>query len=386
MWYTSIDGNPGICSSALEILREKAVQHQSTNDSQLHVCLISDEMSIRKHLCYCNETQSFLGFSTVINSSAHTENDGNMDASLKLAKDALVFLVVGPDFKIPIAYEFLNGLESDDRAALTLRAIERIEQTGVIVISITNDGLAANITTNEALGANYDGAKPYFMSPTHPQQKIYTIFDPPHMLKLVRKHFASNMIYHHGDLVNWDLLKLLVEKQSMDNFNLCNKLTKKHIDWHQNEMNIKLAAETLSNDTADALEQLFRDGYDNFNDNLTTANFIRFIDRAFDCLNFGGSRKADGRYKQKLCADTADHIFAFSEDFKEFLSELELRQKTKTQPILQSTVYIGFFGFYMNFISLRGIYEDYIQNNTLTEFYPFQFSQDHLETFFSLIR
>lgn len=132
MWYTSIDGNPGICSSALEILREKAVQYQSTNDSQLHVCLISDEMSIRKHLCYCNESQSFLGFSTVINSSAHIENDGNMDASFKLAKDALVFLVVGPDFKIPIAYEFLNGLESDDRAALTLRAIERIEQTGVI--------------------------------------------------------------------------------------------------------------------------------------------------------------------------------------------------------------------------------------------------------------
>lgn len=386
MWYTSIDESPGICKSALEILHERADLYRSKNNHQLHVCLISDETSIRKHLCYCNETQSFLGFSTVINLSAHTGNKKDKDSNLKLAKDALVFLVVGPDFKLPIAYEFLNGLESDERAALTLRVIEYIEQTGAIVISITNDGLFANITTNEALGANYDDAKPYIMSPTHPEQKIYTIFDPPHMLKLVRKHFASNMIYHQGNLVNWELLKKLVEKQSMDNFNLCNKLTRKHIDWHQNDMNVKLAAETISNSTADALEQLSKDDYDDFKNNLTTVNFIRFFDRAFDCLNFGDSRKADGRYKQKLCDETVDHIFEFAERFKKFLSELELQRKTKTEPILQSTAYVGFFGFYMNFISLRGIYEDFIQNGTLTEFHPFQFSQDHLETFFSLIR
>lgn len=383
MWYTSIEGRPGISGSALEILREKAESYSANNNHKLHVCLISDEISIRKHLCYCNETQSFVGFSTVTNSSQHNDN---AEDAVKLAKDALVFLVVGPDFKIPVAYELLNGLESADRAALTLRVIECIEDTGVKVMSITTDGLAANLVTAETLGAKFDEEKPYLMSPTYPEQKIYFIFDPPHMLKLVRKHFASNNIYHRNELVNWGLLETLVEKQSVNNFNLCNKLTAKHINWHQNEMNVRLAAETISKSSADAIERLHKDGYDEFKNGLTTVEFIRFFDKAFDVLNFGGSRKPDGRYKQKLCANTADHIFNFADKFKQYVKELELQKNTTRSLILLSSAYVGFFGFYMDFVSLKGIYEDYVQNGPLTEFYPFQFSQDHLETFFSLIR
>lgn len=231
MWYTSIDGSPGICGSALDILREKAESYLAKNKHQLHVCLISDETSIRKHLCYCNETRSFIGFSTVTNSSQHNhDEDVENTANLKLAKDAQVFLVVGPDFKIPIAYELLNGLESVDRAALTLNVIQRIEETGVVLMSLTSDGLAANITTAETLGVRFSDEKPYLMSPTYPERKIYIIMDPPHMLKLVRKHFASKKIYYEDKLVNWELLEILVEKQSMDNFNLFNKLTQKHMN------------------------------------------------------------------------------------------------------------------------------------------------------------
>lgn len=385
MWYTSIDGSPGVSESALDILREKAQLYEAENNHKLPGCVISDETGIRKQLSYCNETQSFIGHCTVTNSAEHSKN-GVDGEELKLAKDALVFMFVGPDFKIPIGYEFLNGLESYDRAALTLKVIKCIEETGAVVMSLTTDGLAANLTTAEALGANYGDKKPYFMSPTYPTQKIYTIFDPPHMLKLIRKHFTSNMIYHCGELVDWNLLEILVEKQSSGNFNLCNKLTKKHINWHQNDMNVKLAAETLSKSTADALEQLHKDGYAEFENAPTTIEFIRFIDSAFDVLNFGGSRKPDGRYKQKLCTETADHIFKFGEKFQQYLTELELQKKTKSEPILSSTAYVGFFGFYMNFISLQGIYEDHVLNGPLTEFYPFQFSQDHLETFFALIR
>lgn len=151
-------------------------------------------------------------------------------------------------------------------------------------------------------------------------------------------------------------------------------------------MSVKLAAETISNSSADALEQLYRDGYASFNDSLTTAKFIRIFNNGFDILNFGGSRKPDGRYKQKLCAATADHIFEFAGMLKQYIRKLEIRTNTSRVLILQSNAYVGFFGFYMNFVSLKGIYEDYVQNGPLAEFHPFQFSQDHLETFFSLIR
>lgn len=47
---------------------------------------------------------------------------------------------------------------------------------------------------------------------------------------------------------------------------------------------------------------------------------------------------------------------------------------------------MGFLGFYIDAISVRGIYDEFVRNGPLGEFYTKQFSQDHLETFFSLIR
>lgn len=107
---------------------------------------------------------------------------------------------------------------------------------------------------------------------------------------------------------------------------------------------------------------------------------------AFDILNVTEKRQTDHGFKQALRTESADHIFSFGERLKEFINSLEIRTKTKSVPILKSTVNRGFFGFYHNFTSLKGIYEDFILNGPLDVFYQFQFSQDHIETFFSLIR
>lgn len=74
---------------------------------------------------------------------------------------------------------------------MTLEFIKQIEATGAIVMSFISDGTKANVATAEVLGANLNEDKSYFFSPTHQGQKIYTIWDPPHMLKLVRKHFCE---------------------------------------------------------------------------------------------------------------------------------------------------------------------------------------------------
>lgn len=47
---------------------------------------------------------------------------------------------------------------------------------------------------------------------------------------------------------------------------------------------------------------------------------------------------------------------------------------------------MGFFGFLHNMTSTLGLYDDYIKNGPLEMFYTFQYSQDHLETYFSLVR
>lgn len=206
------------------------------------------------------------------------------------------------------------------------------------------------------------------------------------MLKLVRKHFSSGMIYHNDKLVDWNLLEIIVRRQTLENFNLCNKLTNLHINWHQKPMSVHLAAETISDSVANTLDQLCKDGYVEFSDASTTSEFLRYFNNGFDILNYKEGKKSNAKYKIPLWNETAHEIFEFAEKFKEYVTQLEYRTKTKSVPLWTSTIGMGFAGLYYDFISLNGIYKDYIQNGPLDIFYPFQFSQDHLETYFSLIR
>lgn len=393
MWYTVVDGSPGISESAIDIIRDKAASYEVENGHKLHLTIISDEMAIRRQIVWNIETQSFIGFSTVINSSQQTNipNTNNNDAMPKVGKEALVFLVVGPDFKIPIAYHLLNGLETVDRAALTLDAIKRIEEAGAVIMSITSDGLYANRTVAEMLGANFEDGMPFFYSGTNPDQRIVIVFDPCHMLKLVRKYFSSECLYFENDLIDWSFLRLLVEKQNCENFKLCNKLTRHHIQWQTKPMNVKLAAQTLSKSVADLLEQLSNDGYEQFKNTARTVEFIRYYDNVFDILNFADKNQTNDDFKKPISETTAEGIFSYLESFKEYVNKLSFatmnkKNETIKTPILKSRAFMGFFGFYVDAISLKGMYEDFVLNGPLEVLYTMQFSQDHLETFFSLIR
>lgn len=390
MWYRSVDGSPGISTSALEILRVKVDSFKALNNHDLHAALISDEMAIRKHVRWCSEKQTFEGFVTVTNTSDHIGNEEKNPSKLNVAKDALVFLVVGTDFKLAVAYHLLDGLESIDRAALTLDVIRSIEEVGVIVMSHTSDGLRANVTVAELLGADFNKNQTFFHSPTHPNQKIYFIFDPPHMLKLVRKHFSTENMFFEVHKLDWNLLRILVAKQSSENFNLCNKLTQHHIDWHQKPMNVRLAAETISRSVANALETLNNDGYDEFKDSASTVQFLRYFNDAFDLMNFAEKDKTNGIYKQSIREESVEIIFAFFDEFESYVKKLTIERKTKNgivrKPILKSTARMGFFGFLVNVHSIKGIYKEFVKNGPLNEFYTMQFGQDHLESLFSLIR
>lgn len=138
-WFSSVDGSPGINSQALDSLRKKAEEYK-VNGKQLLVALMCDEMSIRKKVCYDRGKRKFVGFATCENqcnaedtlAEENAENKGPPEA-----KNAFVFMVVGDDFKIPVSYFFLNGLNSYERASLTHLVIENVNETGAKVMSLT---------------------------------------------------------------------------------------------------------------------------------------------------------------------------------------------------------------------------------------------------------
>lgn len=155
--------------------------------------------------------------------TAKQEKDSD---KLPLIKDALVFMAVGDDFRIAVAYELLCGMKAVDRAILTKEVIRRIDLTGAKVISLTSDGLPANISVAKKLGADWKKNKTHFPRPGCPSEKIYIIFDPSHMMKLLRKYLAENDLCYEKEELKWDYLKLLADKQDSDNFSITKKLTK----------------------------------------------------------------------------------------------------------------------------------------------------------------
>ena len=71
----------------------------------------------------------------------------------------------------------------------------------------------------------------------------------------MRNCFADLMVVcHNGQEIQWQFIEELHKVQTMDNLVIANKLKMKHIQFHQHNMNVKLAVQTLSSSVADAID------------------------------------------------------------------------------------------------------------------------------------
>jgi hypothetical protein len=85
---------------------------------------------------------------------------------------------------------------------------------------------------------------------------ISTIFDPSHMIKLVRNTLADLNVLQNGkrEEIKWEFLEKLHEIQSKEGVHAGNKLRSSHIDWRRQKMKVSLATQTLSRSVADAIK------------------------------------------------------------------------------------------------------------------------------------
>lgn len=381
-WLKSVDNSPGITQVALDAISEKVSSYKNQGISS-YVCLVNDDVTLRKQVQFNESNMSFEGFSEIANSNKRKRKKNDAP----IVKEALVYMVVGIDFRITVAYQLTAGMNAIDRAAFTKEVIRCIDLTGAKVISLTGDGLYANMAVAKLLGAQIEDKKPHFPRPNHPTEKIYVIFDPPHMVKLLRKYLCKQNLCHENDELKWDLLNKLAAKQDRDNFSLTNKLTQNHINWEDHKMNVKKAIQIFSNENADALEQLCDDLYEGFLGSEKLVKFLRLCNNIIDVFNFGEGKKSDDHFKQPLCASTIDKFRKLFESFEQFVDkmtiEIKRKKASKREPARKQ---MGFAGMMINIQSSIGIYEDYIKKSRSGVFYTFQYAQDHLETYFSLVR
>lgn len=385
-WYSSLDCSPGFTESAFSALRQRA-DDAKANGEELLVGLIFDGMSMRKHSQFNRATKQFMGHNTAGNSNTLISGE---EVCTPIATDAMVFMVSGinKEFKIPIAYFLSTGLNANELVELLNEALKKLKETGVKVVSFTFDGHPTNISAVKKLGANFILEKPYFENPYDEGYNVYMILDACHMLKLARNCLGSKgiLVDQNDKEVKWKLFSDLVMLQIDENINLGNKLTKSHIEYENNKMNVRIAVQTLSNSSADSIEYIDRVlKIKSFADSEGTTAYFRMFNNLFDIMN-SKRKHTKGGFKRPFSDTSISDFISCFNDAKVYLRGLKIIQDEKKNSILKSKSHTPFKGFLNNMTSFICIYNEYIKKFKCDEFYTFAVSQDLLESFFGCIR
>ena len=113
---------------------------------------------------------------------------------------------------------------------------------------------------------------------SHPvtQQPVSVFLDACHMLKLVRNSIAdkTSFIDGQGNYIRWRYVEELHKLQEREGLHLSNKLRGAHIAFFKKKMNVKLAAQLLSESVAKSLQFCLDEQISEFYGSEATVKFI----------------------------------------------------------------------------------------------------------------
>lgn len=229
---------------------------------------------------------------------------------------------------------------------------------------------------------------------------IYIFWDPCHMIKLVRNALAETGDFKdaQGLTISWNHIEQLHDVETKEGLRAGTKLTKKHILFQDTKMNVRLAAQTLSESTSCALAFLnFLSAYKS-PDMSGTSKFCLVINNVFDILNCR-SKYGVKPFCKPLSKETEEDFHKTALEMEIYISTLtwekvvlkpkknsnEVTVTTQTTNILESPRKTGFLGL---IICLRNVFRmsEVLKKKQYDYLLSYKLNQDHLETFFSAVR
>lgn len=332
-WQKKVDGSPGFNKSIIPTIQTK-ISEAAKKGKKLKFSLQLDGMYINSTL-EADKNGKIYGF---VDYGVPQIEDTNGDP--KIAKEALVFLInaVNDRWKAPVAYYFVNGVDAQTLAHLVEEVIYFLEANSIDVISLTLDGLKANIKMASYLGASItdmDNLKPYFYS-LH-GTKIHFVLDPCHDLKLMRNNvYKVQTVYDdNGDEINYHYLVKLNSIQENEGLRLGNKITKRHVNFSNEKMKVKLASQLFSKSVADSLvflqSSIQYKWY--FDKSLPTARFLTVCNNMFDILNSHSLYDAYF-FKRAISIKNYEEIFAYLDNCIEYIKKLSFLGPKKEKVVL----------------------------------------------------
>lgn len=203
------------------------------------------------------------------------------------------------------------------------------------------------------------------------------------MIKLIRNAFGKEDITDKdGNTISWKFIEKLVELQDFQRLHVANKIRRRHVNFSNKKMKVNLAAQVLSNSVCDALTFVEHDlKLSEFSQASATVTFCKYFNDILDLMN---SRNLCNKTETKR-AITKTNLFIIKDKIETFISYIN-SLKIRNSPVLQSARKTAFIGFIIDLQNVVALAEELFDVNTIDFLLTYKLSQDHLETFFSLIR
>lgn len=281
-WIRALKITDGLCSSVLNLLREKS-KHLSKKDRVVSVSM--DEMSLKPNLTYYAKAKPdvIVGFPSKLPNQTATNTSAR-------ASSALVIMIkfISTGYKQAIGYFFSQeGFKTNDLKIIVETALDSIIEAGLIPKVLVCDQNSTNRSLFSKFGI--DEETPYFV---YRDEKIFGMFDPPHLVKSSRNNLMRHNAIYNGKMVKWDHIRMLHDEDSARLPRAAPKLGIGHIFLPAfGEMRVGVAAETLSQTVASAINMYVASGVLP-EECEATAEYCSDIDKLFDIFNaFDGNEK-----------------------------------------------------------------------------------------------
>lgn len=271
-----------------------------------------------------------------------------------------------------------------------MQVINFLESNNVDIVSLTFDGHKSNIGMCKLLGVSFEleNFTPWFTSLKG--NLIYVLLDIVHMMKLLRNNLEAKKVFFdgNGDKIMWSYFTELNKIQNSEGVHLGNRLTDRHINFKNEKMKVFLVTQLFSNSVADAMSYLAESSspeHTSFKDSDATAKFTKMINNIFDIFN---SKSFFGKgYKAAISRSNCKRIFEYLSECKDYLKNIMVLQDDEKCSVYDSAIFTGFLGFLIAIENFENIFNTYVlKENDLKYVCTYKLSQDHLETFFSVIR
>lgn len=221
----------------------------------------------------------------------------------------------------------------------------------------------------------------------HKGQKIFTMHDPPHLLKSTRnnlkKHNISYKEFGRGEtarrfVASWTDIQNFYNKDSLERFKAAPALTRNHIySEGLGTMKVKLAAQVFSNRVAAGLSIYARANWIS-STAIHTADFVGNMNDLFDSVN-STERFAKTKYGSAL-AEGTDHL-AFWQNCIQWIKSWQFIDKETKTPVRPP---ISKKGWVLSLNALIGLWDE--MKSQVHFMLTSRFNQDPLENTFSSIR